>query len=255
MQETEVLTNQSCCDPEEDCDAIRQFKSDLAEGKNWFRALLEAIRVWDRLEEEHGDRTYRYLIGNEAFDWLVLAERLLHAVDGLVPEQEKEALLFLNKPPIEISEEEFKDLIGPAKYRAYLNYLYGVVVEESLMAAVEREMNKEQLTRIYSADPRFYEDLHQRIYGATQEDLLGKFREENGLTGGNRISLVEMKEFTYWLFKYRLRRCHKARIASDTRKGLLELQQQRLLIDLPRKETCEDMTDYIEARAYYSSED
>jgi len=29
-----------------------------------------------------------------------------------------------------------------------------------------------------------------------------------------------MKEFTYWLFKYRLKHCDKARVASDTKKAL-----------------------------------
>ena len=35
-----------------------------------------------------------------------------------------------------------------------------------------------------------------------------------------------MKEFTYWLFKYRLKRCEKARIASDTKKALDYLKKQ-----------------------------
>ena len=34
------------------------------------------------------------------------------------------------------------------------------------------------------------------------------------------ISLAEAREFTYWLFKYRLRYCDPARVASDTRRAL-----------------------------------
>ncbi|GAJ03845.1 unnamed protein product, partial [marine sediment metagenome] len=32
-------------------------------------------------------------------------------------------------------------------------------------------------------------------------------------------------EFTYWLFKYRLNHCDKARVASDTKKGLEQLNR------------------------------
>ena len=40
------------------------------------------------------------------------------------------------------------------------------------------------------------------------------------------MKLVELKEFTYWLFKYRLNNSDKARIASDTKKALRELERQ-----------------------------
>jgi hypothetical protein len=35
-----------------------------------------------------------------------------------------------------------------------------------------------------------------------------------------------MKEFSYWLFKYRLKQCEKAKIASDTKKALRYLKRQ-----------------------------
>ena len=36
-------------------------------------------------------------------------------------------------------------------------------------------------------------------------------------------TLTELKEFTYWLFKRRLRVSDKAKLASDTRKGISAL--------------------------------
>jgi hypothetical protein len=39
------------------------------------------------------------------------------------------------------------------------------------------------------------------------------------------MDLTEHKELTYWLFKYRVRNSDKARVASDTRKGLAQLQR------------------------------
>ena len=41
-------------------------------------------------------------------------------------------------------------------------------------------------------------------------------------------SLSELKEFTYWLFKYRLKHNDKERVASDTRKALKWIQQNGL---------------------------
>jgi hypothetical protein len=34
------------------------------------------------------------------------------------------------------------------------------------------------------------------------------------------LTLTETKEFTYWLFKYRIKTGEKSRIASDTKKAL-----------------------------------
>ena len=40
-------------------------------------------------------------------------------------------------------------------------------------------------------------------------------------------TLTELKEFTYWLFKRRIKIWDPARVASDTRKGLEKLQSLR----------------------------
>ena len=81
-------------DATEDNEVIRRLIKDITSGKHWYLALLEAINLWDITEEIHGDRTYQYLISGEAFDWLLLAERLCRAIDVFVPEPEKTALLF-----------------------------------------------------------------------------------------------------------------------------------------------------------------
>ena len=45
----------------------------------------------DPTREEYQGRTYQYLIQGEAFDWLVLAERLCCELDGVIPAEEKGA--------------------------------------------------------------------------------------------------------------------------------------------------------------------
>ena len=209
-----------------DREAILHLREAVATGKNWYVALLEAIGLWGSAEELHDGRYYRYLIGGEAFDWLTLADRLCQEIDSLIPENEKLDLLFAATPPIDLSASEFRQLIGDAKYRAYLNYLYGVVVEEALVSVVEEEVLKENGHLTLILGQRIEQEAYRRIYEAEMFDLLTLFRGQRGYPNGDSISLTEKKEFTYWLFKYRVEHSEKARVASDTRKALAWLQRQ-----------------------------
>ena len=206
-----------------DAEAIRHLEQAITDGKHWYIALLEAIGLWTTAEEVHDGCTYRYLIAGEAFDWLLLAERLCEAVDGLLPDDEKNALLFHSKPPLNLTAKQFKELIGNSKYRQYLNYFYGIIVEEALILAVREEVRKERRTSGYNKEHDHDNEVYRRIYGATKTVLLKRFRRENGYPQLKSISLTEQKEFTYWLFKYRLEQCDKARVASDTKKALQQL--------------------------------
>jgi hypothetical protein len=209
-----------------DREATLHLREAVSSGKNWYVALLEAIGLWGSAEELHEGRYYRYLIGGEAFDWLSLAERLCQEIDGLIPESEKVDLLFAATPPIDVAAGEFRQLIGEVKYRAYLNYLYGVVVEEALLSVVEEEVLKENGHLTLILGQRIEEESYRRIYEAEMYDLLALFRGQNGYANGDSMSLTEKKEFTYWLFKYRVEHSEKAKVASDTRKALTWLQRQ-----------------------------
>jgi hypothetical protein len=210
-------------------EAIRHLEQAIIAGKHWYLALLEAIGLWTESEETYNGRHYRYLIDGEAFDWLLLAERLCEAVDDLLPEDEKLALLFHGKPPIRLTKNRFKELIGGAKYRQYLNYFYGVTVEEALNLAVQAEVRKEWRTSGYNNEHNLVNEVYQRIYGATKAILLKRFRREKSYPQLRSITLTELREFTYWLFKYRLKHCDKARVASDTKKALEQLALARFI--------------------------
>jgi hypothetical protein len=208
-----------------DAEAIRHLKQAIADGKHWYIALLESIGLWTSAEEVHNDRTYHYLIDGEAFDWLLLAERLCETIDGLLPEDEKYALLFYGRPPLELSTGKVKRLIG-SKYRQYLNYFYGITVEGALLLAVQEEIDKERRVLGYRSKHKSADEAYQRIYSATGAALLKLFRQERGYSQLKSITLTELKEFNYWLFKYRLKQCEKAKIASDTKKALGYLKRQ-----------------------------
>jgi hypothetical protein len=207
-----------------DIKAIEHLKQAVAAGKHWYIALLEAIKLWKSAEEDYQGRHLHYLINDEAFDWLLLAERLSDEISQYIPEKERINLLFFDVPPVELSREEFKKLIGPAKYRAYLNYLYGVLVEENLVAAVVDEIRKERLTSGSNKREDIFDKAYRRIYGAGQQALLDSFRKEKKYTKRKSTNLGELREFTYWLFKYRIKKTDKSRVASDTKKALIKMQ-------------------------------
>ncbi|MEK7353551.1 MAG: hypothetical protein AABZ77_03480 [Chloroflexota bacterium] len=206
--------------PSGEAEVIGQLEQAIKGGKHWYLALLEAIGIWTPAQETRDGRSYQYLIGGEAFDWLLLAERLCLAVNGLLPDAEKTALLFYGKPPLDLPAEKFKELIGSIKYHQYLNYFYGITVEEALVLAVEEEVRKERWAAGHHRDKDNTNEAYRRIYSATKTIMLRHFRNEMGYHHVNSISLTELKEFTYWLFKHRLKQCDKAKVASDTRKAL-----------------------------------
>jgi hypothetical protein len=210
----------------EENEAIRHLQQAIGSGKHWYLALLEAISMWTKAEETVDDRPFRYLIAGEAFDWLLLAERLCQSVNGMIPEEEQEKLLFYDKAPLNLTADEFKKLIGAVKYRQYLNFFYGVTVEEALILTIEQEVVKERRALVLHRDRDFLGEAYRRIYGANQTDLLKEFRRGKGYPQNGSISLAEIREFTYWLFKYRLEHSDKSKVASDTKKAMEYLKEQ-----------------------------
>ena len=227
--------------PETDevADSLAYLSESVADGEHWYIAVLKTMAGWSLPEETIDGRTYHYLIGGEAFDWLLLIERLVDELGDVVGKKDRKALLFHGHPPLEIDEDEFQALIGTPKHQAYLNFLYGIVVEEALQLAVEQEVEKERHGQVLSNVESAGDAAFQRLYGNSEAELLGEFRKEKKLPESDRIELSDLREFTYWLFKFRVRRHEGARVASDTRKGLVALSRvevafrRRLEIEKP----------------------
>jgi len=201
-----------------DDEAIRYFRNAVAAGVNWYFALLEAVGRWQSPEETYHGRHYQYLIEGTAFDWQLLAERLCDAVDDLLPENEKSDFLLKGKPPLDITKERFQELIGVVKYRQYLNFFYGVTVEDALLLSIKDEVRKERHLAAIIKEEDTTAEAFQRIYAETQPVLLEQFRKEKHHRRLRSISLSELKQFR--LFMYRVRHNDKSRVASDTKKAL-----------------------------------
>lgn len=229
-------------------ETIFRMRQAVLDGQHWFAALLDAVGRWRIPDETIGDRSYHYLVGGEAFDWLLLAERLLDEMPDVVPARERDDLLFFNRWPEDIDNDEFTHRLGAAKHSAHLNYLYGVLVEEALQLAVEEDIHKENRHRVVGQDRRVDETMYERVYGKSRQELFAQFYEETGRMLRGDVAYDEWKEFTYWLFKLRLRRQDKARVASDTRRGLAQLTRMELAASERRHGATLDEADF--ARRY-----
>ena len=202
----------------DDARAIRHLRAEIKAGRGWYPALLEAINMWRSPEEEYNGERYLYLIGGQAFDWLRLAERLCDEIKDIVPEDELTGLLFFDHPPVKLTEVEFKQALGPAKYRAYLNFLYGVLVEQALLMSGIYEVRKASIVSLRPEEEAARAYL--KVYHAELAYLLEAFQKEMKYPQRKSLTITEMKEFTYWLFKYRVKTSEKSRTASDTKKAL-----------------------------------
>ena len=209
-------------------ETIRRFRDALSSGEPWAPALLRAVGEWSAPSESVDGVRLDYLIGGEAFDWLLLADRLLReAPEGSVPSDDTERLIFTGALPDGVTETQFAEALGPEKHRAHLNYFYGIVVEEALWLAVEREVEKERVLRGVRHSSGVDDAVAERLYGADLPALLRRFQREHGRPRRVRLTLGQSREFTYWLFKRRLAASDQARVASDMRKGLRTLNALR----------------------------
>ena len=209
-------------------DALLQLRIALAAGAPWQKAVLEAIGRWTVAEEIINGREYRYLIQGEAFDWLLLAERLCLDAGGSIPTEEKEHFLFSGWIFDVVDEEQFRGYLGPSKFRAYMNFRYGVVLEEVLQLVAEEEVRKVHFSRSYLDNDEWIEEAYVHLYQKPREELLKTFQLQSKRDRRRNLTLFDLKEFTYWLHKRRINLWDPARVASDTRKAIrrLDLLQQ-----------------------------
>jgi hypothetical protein len=220
MDETTQETNQNYPPVSNIDSALQHFRNGIKAGRAWYTVLLETIGMWTDETETIDGQVYHYLIEGEALDWLLLAQRLFDTVPGLINEKEKEALLFNGRPPVRMTPDEIKNLMGSVKYSRYLNYFYGITVEEALFQAVREEVRKERRANAWPRRLGEEDESFAKIYGESLKTMLRAFRKEKHYHQNAGSTLSQAKEFTYWCFKFRLKICEKAKVASDTNKGL-----------------------------------
>ena len=215
--------------------AISRLKSSIGSAESdWKLTVLEAIADWPLANEDVGGETFEYLIGGEAFNWRLLAQRLLGECGSLIPDETlwewlSDSVLFAG-----VEEPDFMRAVGVDKFRAHLSDFYGVTVEQSLLVAVEEEVTHQRVGSGRQLSDGSLERAYALLYGDEREHLWEVFRLEAGVHAAregwrhrDEHSLGSEDSFTYWLFKLRMERSDPAKIASDTRKGLAKLERMR----------------------------
>lgn len=217
---------------------ISRLKLDLDPGDNasddWKLSVLETIAKWPLANEEVGGEKFDYLIGGEAFDWRLLAQRLLGECGSTIESETwwewlADPVLFAG-----FEEPEFMRAVGVDKFRAHLSYFYGVTVEQALVTAVEEEITHRRVAAGRPLSDPALEVAYETLYGNARDQLWQVFKLEAGIESAragwrhrDEHSLGAEDAFTYWLFKLRMEQSDPAKIASDTRKGLAKLERMR----------------------------
>ena len=80
-------------------EALERLSQELKPDGPGPEALLEAMSMWTLPEERIDGRLYRYVIQGEAFDCLLLAERMCTLLRDSAQIQEMENLLFRGRFP------------------------------------------------------------------------------------------------------------------------------------------------------------
>lgn len=203
-----------------------------ADPGNWKQSVLEAVGLWPESSEDIEGKSFSYLIGGEAFDWRLLASRVLRSIENGPPESEWQA--WLDTPDLfgGFGEPEFMRILGVDKSRGSLSFFYGVTVEQGLIVAAREEIAKRRVASGRAPSDDRCDEVYYRLYGNDREGLWDEFCAETGLseTTGESLnppeaSLSQDDSFMYWLFKRRMEQSDPARVASDTRKGLAQLEK------------------------------
>lgn len=204
----------------------------IARPDDWKLLILETVGQWPEASEVISEQRLQYLIGGEAFDWRLLARRILETVENAPDHDEWQ--MWLDTPDLfgGFSEPEFMRILGVDKSRASLSFFYGVTVEQGLIVAAREEIVKRRVASGRAPSDDRCDEVYYRLYGNDRAGLWDEYCSETGLaeTAGSDLnpvahSLGQGDGFTYWLFKRRMERLDPARVASDTRKGLAQLEK------------------------------
>ena len=207
---------------------VLQLRRDLEGGKDVAGSLLVASSQWSLSEEVVGDVRYQYILAQEAFDLVSLMNRLALDCMGLIPIKDLSDAVFVDEYDLVSTDESLRRQLGPIKYSQYLNYFYGVLLEEVLIFATEDEVRKMYTSNGFRNVARETDIALTRLYGAGERTLLDRYCQEQGREPiDDEMAITQKKEFTYWLFKSRMRSAEPAKAASDVSKALNYMQAAR----------------------------
>ena len=191
----------------------------------WRGHIFRAISRWRLPVEEIAEEEHVYFIAGEAFNWRRLAERLAWHVTLQLPEDvEVKMQRWLEDDHMfgGLEESEFRRLLGHDKWRAYLNYFYGVTLERCLLVHSGHRILKSRFGRGRRPSDDMMDEAYVALYGEDESLLWAEFASGTGRgeDSGAARSVALDDEFTYWLFKRRISSMYQVHVAHEVKHGL-----------------------------------
>ena len=197
-----------------------------AEPGKWRDHIFQAISRWSLPCEEIDDEPHVYFIAGEAFNWRRLAERLAWHITFLLNDDEESAMSeWLEDAHMfgGLEEAQFRRVLGHEKWRAFLNYFYGVTLERCLLLNIGARITKDRFAGGKRVNDDMLDEAFVSLYEASEFELWMAFASESGLEARSSATrtLAIDDEFTYWLFKRRIGSpFYRANVAHEVKGGL-----------------------------------
>lgn len=204
-----------------------QMKLDTALGlfrehatKDWHAAGISMVGAWPVTTDNSPNKLVYRLIGGEAMDWRQVI-KLGHEADSTLFEKYDVASWLRNSDIHgDVGAHEFTDCLGEERYKAHLNFFYGVKVERSLLSVTVDDLVKNVVSCGGPANSVTRRQAYKELYGVTYIELKSQFQQYLK-DSGIQVDLSDIEaEFRYWLFKFRLNNSERVKTASDTKRGL-----------------------------------
>jgi hypothetical protein len=194
---------------------IQELRNEVSQGENWQKSVAKYIGLWNEKEEFYRGYKYIYLIDDEALDWLNLTERLVSSIKSYITKEEYNYVSTSGLLPDQEIYNYIKKTIPKKKLSQMRNFYYGIIIENLIYHYKILEYQKNTIV-IEDNDQRFYEE----IYNKPIEVLYEIFYKERKTINKNKLNFHELKLFSYWLFKYRLKHSDKTKMAHETNTAL-----------------------------------
>ena len=194
---------------------IQELRNEVSQGENWQKSVAKYIGLWNEKEEFYRGYKYIYLIDDEALDWLNLTERLVSSIKSYITKEEYNYVSTSGLLPDQEIYNYIKKTIPKKKLSQMRNFYYGIIIENLIYHYKILEYQKNTIV-VEDNDQRFYEE----IYNKPIEVLYEIFYKERKTINKNKLNFHELKLFSYWLFKYRLKHSDKTKMAHETNTAL-----------------------------------
>ena len=194
---------------------IQELRNEVSQGENWQKSVAKYIGLWNEKEEFYRGYKYIYLIDDEALDWLTLTERLVSSIKSYITKEEYNYVSTSGLLPDQEIYNYIKKTIPKKKLSQMRNFYYGIIIENLIYHYKILEYQKNTIV-VEDNDQRFYEE----IYNKPIEVLYEIFYKERKTINKNKLNFHELKLFSYWLFKYRLKHSDKTKMAHETNTAL-----------------------------------